>query len=75
MRIDIKKLQAMGVGFSHSEDEQTLDFYSEEFNKVAHEKVKNLAHLLEFTDSETDQLISAVYRIQMFSVLRRASGG
>ena len=75
MRIDIDKLEAMGVKFNYSEKERVIDFYAERINEKAQKMLRSLANLLEFSDIESDELLGVVYRIQMISILKKASGG
>jgi len=75
MRIDLDKLEAMGVKFQHDEKEKCLLFLSDFNNEKARKMIVNLANLLEFSDIESDELYGVVYRIQMLSILKRASGG
>jgi hypothetical protein len=75
MRIDLEKLEAMGVSFQHSENENALLFLSERHNDMLEKYVRKVANLAEFTDSEQDELHGTIYRMQMLARLRRASGG
>ena len=75
LRINIKKLDAMGVKFDYNEREGVITFFPKAHNEQAQKKIQNLGELLEFSDIECDELIGVVYRIQMISVLKRASGG
>jgi hypothetical protein len=75
MRIDLDKLEAMGVKFQHNEKENALMFFSERHNDVLEKQVRKVANLAEFSDAESDELHGTVYRMQMIGRLKRASGG
>ena len=75
MRINIEKLEAMGVKFEYNEKEGVITFYPRFANEKAQRVIRSLSELLDFTDSESEELVGVVYRIQLISVLKKASGG
>lgn len=74
MLIDFGKLENMGFEVDFNKVKKTVSFHARFENDMAHTQTRKLADLLEFTDTESDELVSHVHHMQCFHCLRKASG-
>lgn len=74
MLIDFKKLSDMGFEVNFNERKQTVAFHAKFENDMAHTQTRKLADMLEFSETESDELVSHVHHMQCFHCLRKASG-
>lgn len=74
MNINIEEMKSMGFGVEISKDKSTISIFPIRADSLATDLARELCATLGFNDRETDDMFSAMARIQIMSAIRKCSG-